>query len=242
MIFENFCLKNCPICNAIQCDFNFTGLDIPVLQKYEVIGAGKRKAKCKKCGSTDRERLVYLYLRDYLKIFKDDKYIKILHIAPETNLSKRIGELKNCEYVKGDWFEEGYQYDSSVTRMNVCDIPFPAERFDLVICNHVLEHVEDDAKAMSELFRVLKSGGKAILQVPISNLLEKTLEDSSITDPEKRLEMFGQKDHLRLYGKDYVTRLIKAGFEVEEILISKEKKYKRFCLNPNEKIFACKKR
>ena len=99
--------------------------------------------------------------------------------------------------------------------MNVTEIGCPDDSFDAIICNHVLEHVDDDRQAMAELFRVLGPGGWAILQVPISRRLERTLEDPGLSDPSERERRFGQKSHVRLYGSDYAERLAEVGFAVE---------------------------
>ena len=99
-----------------------------------------------------------------------------------------------------------------MVKMDITDIQYPDESFDVIYCSHVLEHVVDDRKAMSEFRRVLKSDGWAILLVPIT--VETTYEDPSIVDPAERLKHFGQDDHVRRYGKDYVERLRAAGFKV----------------------------
>jgi SAM-dependent methyltransferase len=123
--------------------------------------------------------------------------------------------------------------------MNVLDIPFPDNSFDLVICNHLLEHVPNDMDAMKELLRVLKVGGEAILQVPISKNSAKTIEDWSVTTPEERERAFGQFDHVRIYGQDYTDRLTLAGFKVERINISKD--YPSYGLAGEEDIFIGRK-
>ena len=134
----------------------------------------------------------------------------------------------------------GYQYDDTVQHMDITALPFPDGQFDWVICNHVLEHIEEDQKAMSELYRVLKPGGCALLQVPISRKLEITYEDFNIQSPEEREKHFGQNDHVRVYGNDYPKRLKSAGFEVEEIIPTPSQK--KFGLNPKEVVFICNKK
>ena len=126
--------------------------------------------------------------------------------------------------------------------MSVTKIPFSDDYFDAIICNHVLEHVVDDSKAMTELFRVLKPGGWAILQVPISMVLEETYEDFSIVDPQHREQAFGQADHVRIYAKDYETRLALAGFKVRIFDWTSEiDKFggikNTFCLNKCESVY-----
>ena len=134
-----------------------------------------------------------------------------------TSLTTRleVSPMKSIDYICGDFFAKGYMYPPYVHNMNVLNLPFADGDFDMVMCNHVLEHIEDDRKAMRELFRVLKKGGVGLLQVPMSNILDKTLEDSSVKTSEERLKVFGQTDHLRLYGLDYKDRLEECGFRVE---------------------------
>ncbi|MEQ9404274.1 MAG: methyltransferase domain-containing protein [Cyclobacteriaceae bacterium] len=227
--------NECPFCGFKSNGWAITGIDVPVLKERQVIGAGRRNAACYQCDSDDRERLVYLFLKDYLNLFDDtDLKRSILHIAPEPNLEKKISRLDH-EYICGDLFEAGYEYPEYVLNMDVQKLPFEEGSFDLIICNHVLEHVENDHQAMSELYRVLRPSGKAILQVPISENIQLTLEDSSIQNPDERTKLFGQSDHVRLYGKDYVNRLEKNGFKVNQINISRN--YPEYGLNPKEDIF-----
>src|SRR5690606_19939096 len=141
--------------------------------------------------------------------------------------------------VCGDLFTEGYEYAAHVQNMNVMDIPYGDHHFDYVLCNHVLEHIPEDTKAMKEIFRVLKPGGSAILQVPISKNSAQTVEDFTIEDPKKREELFGQFDHVRIYGQDYVNRLESAGFKVNRLNISQ--KYQKLGVNPEEDLFVCEK-
>lgn len=129
-------------------------------------------------------------------------------------------------------------------KIDITDINFGNDYFDFIICNHVLEHIRDDKKAMSELFRVLKPGGEAILQVPISKHNKKTFEDFSIILPEEREKYFGQKDHVRIYGKDYKKRLESVGFKVDlcdiKMFLS-IKEIKKCGLNEEEILYLCRK-
>ena len=121
----------------------------------------------------------------------------------------------------------------------MCNLPFEEEQFDLILCNHVLEHIEDDIKAMQELFRVLKKGGTLIAQVPMDENSAKTLEDFNIVKPQERAAMFGQYDHVRIYGLDFFDRLEKVGFKAVAVLIQDQleaSEIKRFALQPKEKI------
>lgn len=225
----------CPICEYHAKDLYLIGKDIPVLKEKEIIGAGLRNAGCYKCHSSDRERLIYIYLKNKLNIFNQPRNIKILHLAPEKNISKALFSHGYENYICGDLFTEGYSYPEYVQNMNVLNIPFKDNHFDLIICNHLLEHVPSDTEAMKELFRVLSSGGKAILQVPISKNSEKTFEDFSITEPKEREMVFGQFDHIRIYGQDYIDRLQSVGFKTERINISKE--YIKYGVAQDEEIF-----
>lgn len=225
---------HCPICGYNSKDLAPIGHDVPVLKEKEVVGAGRRNAGCYKCGSSDRERLIFTYIKEELNIFGNKK-LKILHLAPEKNISTVLVKIGFENYICGDLFAEGYNYPNYVQNINVLNIPFPDNYFDLIICNHLLEHVPNDIDAMKELYRVLKNDGQAILQVPISNNSEKTFEDFSVTDPKEREIVFGQFDHVRIYGQDYADRLKSVGFKVGEIYISG--KYSKYGLNPKEGIF-----
>lgn len=225
----------CPFCGYKSRELAPIGYDLPVLFEKQVIGAGKRNAGCFKCESSDRERLVYIYIKDKMRIFDGNKPLKILHFAPEKNLSQSLLDFGFSTYVGGDLFAEGYDYPDFVQNMNVLEIPFNDNTYDLIICNHILEHVLDDRAAMQELFRVLKPNGKAVLQVPISKNSEETIEDFTITDPIQREIIFGQKNHVRIYGQDYTKRLTSVGFHVERFNISQE--YPQFGLHKEEDIF-----
>jgi SAM-dependent methyltransferase len=201
----------------------------------QVVGGGRRYAKCLYCGSTDRERLVYLYLKNHTDIFqKMDK--KVLHIAPERNLKKVLKLQFDKGYIAADKLAKGYCYARNTIQMDITAIQFPNNTFDLIICNHVLEHIVDDNLAISELYRVLTPNGIAILQSPVSKILKQTYQDFTITTPQKRKKHFGQFDHVRIYGQDYTNRLEKGGFTVTRANISTQ--YTNNALNPDEDIFV----
>lgn len=164
-------------------------------------------ARCPRCNSLERHRLLWLYFAEKKDLFSDRP--RVLHVAPEPSLQRKLASLGNLEYVSAD-------LDSPLAkiRMDITSIPFPENSFDVILCNHVLEHVPDDRKAMRELFRVLKPGGWAILQSPVDLTEERTVEDVHAT-PEERERRFGQRDHVRRYGKDYQERLEEAGFKAE---------------------------
>lgn len=225
----------CPFCGYNSKDFYLIGYDLPVLKEKQIVGAGLRSAGCYKCSSSDRERLIYVYLRDVLKVF-ENKNLSILHMAPEVNLSALLYKVGYAKYVCGDLFTEGYSYPEYVQNMNVLNIPFEDNSFDLVICNHMLEHVPADRDAMKELYRVLKPGGRAILQVPISKNTKETFEDFSISTPREKEAAFGQFDHVRIYGQDYADRLSSVGFKMERINISS--KYEKYGLCKEEDIYT----
>jgi len=124
--------------------------------------------------------------------------------------------MENLDYTTADLYSPIVD-----VKADILDLPFEDNSFDMVLCNHVLEHIEDDAKAMSELYRVLKPSGMGIFQIPQDLSLEKTYEDFNITSEEERKKHFGQYDHVRIYGKDYFDRLRKVGFKVEEVNYSK---------------------
>ena len=229
----------CPICNSYLRMLNPFGLKFPVLTEKNVIGGGYRlNAQCPVCYSTDRERLLYLYLLKKTDFFS--KKAKVLHVAPEGGLSRIIKAHSNVDYLTAD-----IGANNVMVKMDITEISYPTETFDVIICNHVLEHIIDDERAMSELYRVLKSGGWGILQVPISLSLEKTYEDFSVIDPSERETIFGQSDHVRIYGMDYVDRLKKSGFDVSIFSWSKDPEFfesnNKYGLLQSENIFVVNK-
>lgn len=167
-------------------------------------------ALCPNCLSLERHRLIWFYLNQRTDFFKHPKHT--LHIAPEACFIKRFEKIHGEQYITAD-----IESPLAKVKMDIHDIPFPENTFDAVLCNHVLEHVRDDIRAMSEIHRVLKPGGFAILQVPFFNPIpEVTLEDPSITDPREREKAYGQDDHVRKYGKDYARRMQRAGLIATE--------------------------
>ncbi len=198
----------------------------------------RTNALCPNCLSLERHRLMWLYLKKKTDFFTRE--LKVLHIAPELCFIKRFDGMKNLDYITAD-----LESPLAKVKMDIHDIPFEQNTFDVAFCNHVMEHVKDDIKAMSEIYRVLKSGGWAIIQIPfIGKVEETTFEDFSITNPQEREKAYGQGDHVRPYGWDYPDRLRKAGFTVREDNYVKElspETVQRHALPPDEIIYLCKK-
>jgi SAM-dependent methyltransferase len=229
----------CPCCGYKSRDLAAIGLDIPVLREQQVAGGGRRFAGCYRCGSTDRERLILTYLRFDSPLLVAPRTMRVLHMAPEARLASALRPLNFQEYIGGDLFTEGYEYPDWVRHIDIVAVPFAADYFDLVICNHVLEHVPDDRLAMREILRVLKPGGTAVLQVPISTTLAETLEDATVTAYQDREAVFGQFDHVRLYGQDYAQRLEGCGFRVD--VRDTSTRFAHYGLNPNERLYIATK-
>jgi len=230
----------CPYCKKSFRKFMPGGSNLPVLFEKKVVGAGFRPNNvCPRCYSLDRDRLIYLFLQEKTSVFSSPQ--KIFHVAPEGCLRALLTSLPNINYISGVKYLEGYYYDRKTNFLDITQIPFTDEEFDIIICNHVLEHVPDDKKAIRELYRVLKPGGLAILQVPISKILPTTFEDSSVVTPEERERIFGQFDHVRIYGQDYNDRLENAGFTVQRYNPTREKwsvPFEKFAINPEEDLYV----
>lgn len=160
--------------------------------------------------SLERHRLLWLYLKNETSFFRDT--LKVLHFAPEQAFYKRFRNLPNLDYTTTD-----LNSPLADVKADICDLPFQDNTYDFILCNHVLEHIPDDRKAMQELYRILKPGGTAILQIPQDLNRETTFEDDSITDPRERAKIFGQYDHVRVYGRDFFNTLRSIGFTVEEV-------------------------
>ena len=180
--------------------------------------------------SLERHRLLWLYLKNETNFFSAEN--KILHFAPEQAFYKRFKKMKNLEYVTTD-----LNSPLADVKADICNLPFKDNEFDMILCNHVLEHIPDDTKAMQELYRVLKVGGMGVFQIPQDVNRDKTFEDHSITDKKERAKIFGQYDHVRIYGLDYFDKLRSIGFQVDEVdYTSKlsEENITRYCLAKGE--------
>ncbi len=217
---------SCPVCEG-----NF--------KYFFPYGTVKRRDNvlCPKCLSLERHRLLWLFLKSKTEFFT--KNAELLHIAPEQCFYKIFRKQKNLKYLTADLVSP-----LAEVKMDIHEMPFEDNRFDYVLCNHVLEHVNDSHKAMTEIYRVLKPGGWAVMQVPLDTTRYDTYEDWSITSEKDREIHFWQKDHVRLFGLDYPDRLKKAGFTVEEVDLTKEinpELVKKYRLADGEIIYWCKK-
>lgn len=194
-------------------------------------------ALCPDSLSLERHRLMWLYLKERTNFFSDP--LKVLHIAPEHCFLDKFEKMQNLDYISAD-----IESPLAKIKMDVHEIPFPPNTFDVVFCNHVMEHVENDIQALKEIYRVMKPGGWAIIQSPIDPDRETTFEDPSIASPEERERVHGQSDHVRTYGKDYAERLKKGGFNVTEdtyVMELPKEKVERYALPPQEIIYLCEK-
>ena len=187
--------------------------------------------------SLERHRLMWLFLKDETNFFNSTKKLKVLHIAPEQCFLDLFKKQKNLEYITSD-----LESPIADIKADICDLPFKENEFDVVFCNHVLEHIPDDTKAMQELYRVMKKGGFGVFQIPQDLSRDATFEDNSITDKDERAKIFGQYDHVRVYGKDYFNKLRSVGFKVDEVDYTKKidsKQIERFCLMKGEILPIC---
>jgi hypothetical protein len=192
---------------------------------------------CPRCGAQERHRALWLYMRERTDLFARPQ-LSILHWAPEYALQRSLGALPNAAYVSAD-----IGGDEAMQHMDMTDVPFKDGAFDLIVCVHVLEHVEDDRQAMREMARVLKPGGVALLLVPIV-LEQPTKEDASIVTPQQRRDAYWQEDHLRLYGGDFPQRLEEEGFDVAVdgwVRTLDDSTLERYGLFPLEDVYVAKK-
>lgn len=187
--------------------------------------------------SLERHRLLWLYLNNETDFFKSAEKKKALHFAPEQAFYKLFRNQKNLDYTTTDLFSP-----LADVKADICNLPFEDNQYDVILCNHVLEHIPDDTKAMQELYRVLKPGGMAILQIPQDLSRATTFSDDTITDQKERAKIFGQYDHVRIYGRDYFEKLRSIGFKVvEEDYTNKisPKLVEKYCLAKGEIIPVC---
>ena len=162
--------------------------------------------------SLERHRLLWLYLQNETNFFTSVEKKKVLHFAPEQAFYKRFRNQKNLEYTTTDLLSP-----LADVKADICNLPFKDNQYDIILCNHVLEHIPDDTKAMQELYRVLKLGGMAILQIPQDLSRTTTYSNNAITNQKERAKIFGQYDHVRIYGLDYFDKLRSIGFTVHEV-------------------------
>lgn len=197
LFYGNESPNYCPICEKASY-FGYTGF------------TARKKARCIYCGSLERNRLLWLFLKKKTDFFERTRN-KMLHIAAEPCFMKSFKRIFGRNYLTADLYNP-----TAMIKMNIMNIKYPENSFDIIICSHVLEHVENDRKAMQEFYRVLKQNGFAILLVPIADM-ENTYEDFSINTESGRFIAFGQNDHVRKYGKDFINRLEMSGFKVRII-------------------------
>tara|TARA_Y100001978_G_C23621977_1_gene398953 strand:+ start:86 stop:892 length:807 start_codon:yes stop_codon:yes gene_type:complete len=230
----------CPYCGNTFRKMLPGGSTLPKNAEMRIIGGGRRNnCVCPRCYATDRDRLIYLYLNQHSDFL--EKELKVLHVAPSGSLKAFIKRQSNISYQEGIKYHEGFYYAKDIAIIDITNLSFEDNSFDVIFCNHVLEHVIEDNVAMKELHRVLKPNGWAILQVPISAILEETFEDFSKTTEKEREEHFGQFDHVRIYGSDYKDRLADAGFKVDVIHPEKDWKsnnFEKYAINKEEKLYV----
>lgn len=210
----------CPMCGSHLRKF------IPLYRPYH--------RWCPVCQSLARHRFVWHYFQQGL-LPQRGTNLRVLHVAPEKAIQNLFQSLPGIQYLSGDLFNK-----SAMVKMDICDIHYPDDSFDIIFCSHVLEHVSDDRQALSEFKRVLSSQGQLMLMVPIIG--DKTIEDPSIIDPVDRERVFGQLDHVRAYGSDFPEIVRSQGFEVQtyqpkDFLNSDETK--KQAIDPTDRLFIC---
>jgi SAM-dependent methyltransferase len=216
--------RYCPICTAHARRFLSFG------------NPSRPDALCPWCRSLERHRLVWCYFRRMTDLL-DGRLKRMLHVAPEPALERVLAPGVGPGYVTADLTSP-----AAAEKMDLTDIRHPDGSFDVIYCSHVLEHVPDDRSAMRELHRVLSPRGWALLLVPIT--ADRTVEDPSVTDPEERLRLFGQKDHVRRYGPDFVDRLRSVGLAVRKVVAPdflSAPEIRRMGITAAGEIFQCRK-
>lgn len=210
----------CPICQSKYRQFLPYGRINP-----------RPNALCPSCLSLERHRLIWLYLQQRTPFFQQP--LQVLHIAPEPCFMQRFEKMHGKGYITAD-----IESPLAKVKMDIHQIPFEENTFDVVLCNHVLEHVQNDIVAMSEIRRVLKPGGWSIMQVPFfSPVPDTTYEDATITDPRQREQAFGQDDHVRKFGKDYADRIARAGLKPTPDAFASEIDASRWGISAKEIIY-----
>ncbi len=229
----------CPICKFKASKFLPYGKDYEAIKRYKIIGMGFRKnAICPNCFSKDRERLSYLFLQKLINEKSINYSSKIIHFSPEMSLERNFFRKHFLNYFTADIIKNKSDFIIDLQNFN-----FKEKNFDLVICNHVLEHIEDDAAALKNIYSILKPGGIALLQVPLSTIIDIDFKKENIISDTDRLNFYGQLDHVRIYSeKNFLQKIKKTGFNhyINEMIVEK-KNLPSYGLNEIEKIiFAIK--
>jgi SAM-dependent methyltransferase len=173
------------------------------MKQLRLVGSDVDNFGCFYCGSTDRERHLFMYF-DKLMLWDRMKDGTILHFAPEKHLLTRIKAQQPLRYVKADISPQ----DGDTVPIDATAIPYEEETFDFLIANHILEHIPDYRTALTEFQRVLKPGGVAILQTPYTKVLKRNFEDEGIDTDELRLFFYGQEDHVRVFSERQFLRAV----------------------------------
>ena len=211
--------------------------------KFIEVGPKKEPMMCPRCRSNDRDRFFWFFLEknpDFLK-----PGMKILHVSPEMIYYKRFKKIPQVEYIAGDKFilQFGSTYPLGTIYLDITDMPeYPDNTFDFIFCSHVLEYIKDDIKALKELCRVLKKGGKAIISVPIRFGHYQTIEDPTVTDPLEQALLYGDTGHIRYYGEDYKERVESAGFTTQFIPVAdfiSDDMIKKSVIKPKDIVHIC---
>ncbi len=230
--------KICNLCGRRLDQFLPTGVQTELFSELRVIGGGYREnAVCPYCNSLDRNRWVYWVLKEKTDIFDAER--TVLHFAPEEMIQKKLQGRENCDYYAGDLVLKPGNHKIDVTK-----IPFQDNFFDYILINHVLEHVKNEGQAFDELWRVMKTDGRLVLSFPITLEIE-TVEKEGICCDDERLKYYGQKDHVRLYGKDFQKRIEDRGWHVqrytpEEVIDMGQ--IKKFGFLKNDILLICSKK
>lgn len=229
----------CVLCRSRIRRYRDIGGLAPVLEEKRVVGGMARPAdKCPVCSALDRTRLMMLYWDQ--RIGTDGEAMRVLHLAPDLGLYLFLSRQPGLDYTLGDLNPERYKFSKAVKRCDITALPFDDASFDVLIASHILEHIPDDHLALTEIRRVLRPGGRALLMTPISLDLEATYEDPGITGEEVRLAAFGQEDHVRIYAHDFADRIDAAGLAVEEFKAAGQgdATVERLRLNPLETLYV----
>lgn len=237
--------NRCRVCGSAIRRLHDTGYGFEVLERLQVVGGMRRFAdQCPICHSSARERLIWFWLTNGGGAFRFPPNITTAHLAPEKGLSRKVCEAARSGYTAYDFEPSRYRHLDRVEHADLSKLPMADDSVDLFICNHVIEHVPDVALALSQIHRVLKAGGVAILQVPIAMKLEQSIELDISTTGEERVRQVGQDDHLRLFNEpDYCEALKSAGFAVElfDAFESDGELATEWQLDPLEKLHLCRK-